>query len=82
MNKQFHIRGVNPKTHKVLTQRAEEKGLSITQYLNNALDALAAREDQNPADRKAKLWEALKKLPDLKTSMTGVELVREDRDNR
>ncbi|MBG1231144.1 hypothetical protein [Aestuariivirga litoralis] len=83
MNKQFHIRDVNPKTHKVLTKLAEDKGLSVTQYLNRVLDDLAAQEsaaDTPDQIRMKEFWDAVRNLPDAKTSMSGAELVREDRD--
>ena len=76
MNKHIHIRDMDGKTHRRLTELAELRGLSLTQFLKQELQEIANYSD---------LQETLKifqQLPDLKTSMTGAELVREDRDTR
>ena len=82
MNKHIHVRDFDGKAHKLLTRKAKEKGLSLSGYLRFELAVLARREGDATANPKESPWDALRKLPDIKTSLSGAELVREDRDSR
>ena len=72
----IHIRDFDGDTYNILVRRAEERGLSLSEYLRQEL-AMVAKRPTN-----ADVFMRLRKLPSLKLSVSAVEMVREDRDAR
>ena len=76
MNKHIHIRDFDGKLHAKLAKKAEESGLSLTQFLKQELAKVAARPSQHD------FYKQLRNLPAVESPVSAVELIREDRDRR
>ena len=74
MNKHIHIRDFDGSLHAALVKKAEEEGLSLTQFVKFELGKVARR----PSSRQ--FYAKLRKLPDVKALKGAAELIREDRD--
>jgi plasmid stability protein len=70
------IRNVDELLHAKLVERAEAKGLSLSEFLRQELAVIALRPSQD------RVFDRLRKLPSINSSVSAVDLVREDRDNR
>ncbi len=76
MNKHVQIRNVSPELHRKLTARARKQGLSMSAYLIQEMERIAALPTL------AEMAERLKRLPTVKLSPSAEELIHEDRDSR
>ncbi|MBL8907027.1 MAG: hypothetical protein JNM20_10150 [Rhizobiales bacterium] len=77
MNKMIQIRNVPEKLHRKLKARAAAEGMTLTDYLRDELERLAAKPT-------LKQWiEDVHKLKiDVAPGSSAAELVRMDRDSR
>ena len=67
---------VSPELHRKLTARARKQGLSMSAFLIQEMERIAAL----PA--LAEMAERLKRLSPIELSPSSEELIREDRDSR
>jgi antitoxin FitA len=76
MGTHIHIRDFHEDLHAILAKRAKQKGLSLSAYLRLELTSLASRPTNED------VFERLRALPSINSTVSAVELVREDRDGR
>jgi antitoxin FitA len=76
MGTHIHIRDFQEDLHAILAKRAKQKGLSLSAYLRSELTSLANRPTNED------IFERLRALPSINSSVSAVDLVREDRDGR
>jgi hypothetical protein len=76
MNKHIQIRDVDSQTHALLVQAANRQGLSLNQYLKAELTQLARRLPMRDAIAKSLA------LPSIKSPVSAVDLIRQDRDGK
>jgi antitoxin FitA len=76
MGTHIHIRDFQDDLHAILAKRAKQKGLSLSTYLRSELTRLANRPTNED------IFERLRALPSINSSVSAVDLVREDRDGR
>lgn len=70
------IRNVDDLLHAKLVEKAESKGLSLSEFLRQELNVIAMRPSSES------VFGRLRKLPDIHSPVSAVDLVREDRDHR
>jgi hypothetical protein len=70
------IRNVDDLLHAKLVEKAEAKGLSLSEFLRQELTVIAMRPSQEG------VFGRLRKLPNINSPVSAVDLVREDRDHR
>jgi plasmid stability protein len=71
-----HIRNVDDLLHSKLVERAEAKGLSLSEFLRQELNLIVQRPSHES------VFGRLRKLPSINSPVSAADLVREDRDNR
>ena len=76
MNTHIQIRNVPRELHRKLKIRAAQKDMTITDYVKK----LIAEDSAKPT--LAEMAERLKKLPPVRTSVSSVDIIREERDAR
>ncbi len=76
MNTHIQIRNVPSALHRKLKIRAAQKDMSLSDYLKNEMQAIAAKPTL------AEMAERLKKLPPVSSTEEIVEMIRQDRDSR
>jgi len=76
MNKHIHIRDFDGSLHAALVKKADEEGLSLTQFVKIELGKVARRPSS------VQFYKNLRKLPAIQSDKSAVELIREDRDRR
>ncbi len=74
MNKHIHIRDFDGSLHAALVKKAEEEGLSLTQFVKNELGKVARRPSS------AQFYDNLRNLPAIGPGKSAADLIRDDRD--
>ena len=77
MNKQIHIRDIEEQTHSRLVEKANAKGLSLSEFLRQELTQIAERKLSM-----AEFYALLRTREPVHLNPSAEEIIREDRDSR